>query len=317
MNKGFNSKTGFKNYIINGAFDVWQRGESFASNGYTADRWKVNSSGDAPTTSRSNITNTDADGVSYYRKKLLRITSGDDTTALDIRQIIEYGELSVLKEYTFSLAMKRQNDSNYRVSAISIRYYTSDGYEDEVILSQGFELSDILRTYSFTFSMPPYSGSASTIYGYDLITRFSGYASNSYVDLVNVQLEEGSYATEFEQRPYGLELSLCQRYYEFGGTSPIDKYNGIRINTGIIATGDQYRAQQYFSVPKRITPTVTLIDNDGTFGKIGLENGNGSVIANEVPDAVVIYEYGFTITHDLATPEASGIRCGWVADAEL
>ena len=29
----------------------------------------------------------------------------------------------------------------------------------------------------------------------------------------NVQLEEGSVATPFEQRPIGLELSLCQRYY--------------------------------------------------------------------------------------------------------
>ena len=255
MNKGFNSKTGFKNYIINGAFDVWQRGESFASNGYTADRWKVNSSGDAPTTSRSNITNTDADGVSYYRKKLLRITSGDDTTGLDIGQTIEYGELSALKEYTFSLAMKRQNDSNYRVSEISIRYYTSDGYEDEVILSQGFELSDILRTYSFTFSMPPYSGSASTIYGYDLITRFSGYASNSYVDLVNVQLEEGSYATEFEQRPYGLELSLCQRYYEKVINPASSQVCYVQADNSTFAHWTCHYKQ-----PKRTTPTVNILD---------------------------------------------------------
>jgi hypothetical protein len=31
---------------------------------------------------------------------------------------------------------------------------------------------------------------------------------------VNVQLEVGSVATEFERRPYGTELSLCERYYQ-------------------------------------------------------------------------------------------------------
>ena len=32
--------------------------------------------------------------------------------------------------------------------------------------------------------------------------------------ITGVQLEVGSVATDFEQRPYGLELSLCQRYYQ-------------------------------------------------------------------------------------------------------
>ena len=30
----------------------------------------------------------------------------------------------------------------------------------------------------------------------------------------NIQLEEGTVATPFEQRPIGLEFSLCQRYYQ-------------------------------------------------------------------------------------------------------
>jgi len=33
-----------------------------------------------------------------------------------------------------------------------------------------------------------------------------------------VQLEEGSVATPFENRPIGTELALCQRYYEYVGT---------------------------------------------------------------------------------------------------
>ena len=37
---------------------------------------------------------------------------------------------------------------------------------------------------------------------------------NVPTDADNVQLEEGSVATPFEQRPYGAELALCQRYYQ-------------------------------------------------------------------------------------------------------
>ena len=43
--------------------------------------------------------------------------------------------------------------------------------------------------------------------------RFDFESGKNFI-IGNVQLEEGSVATPFEQRPYGLELSLCQRYYE-------------------------------------------------------------------------------------------------------
>lgn len=48
--------------------------------------------------------------------------------------------------------------------------------------------------------------------GQNLWIKFASDATGSTFNFV--QLEEGSVATPFEQRPYGLELSLCQRYYE-------------------------------------------------------------------------------------------------------
>ena len=48
--------------------------------------------------------------------------------------------------------------------------------------------------------------------GQNLWIKFTSDATGSTFNFV--QLEEGTAATPFENRPYGLELSLCQRYYE-------------------------------------------------------------------------------------------------------
>lgn len=39
-------------------------------------------------------------------------------------------------------------------------------------------------------------------------------SANAYIDVTGLQLEKGAIATPFEFRSYGIELQLCQRYYE-------------------------------------------------------------------------------------------------------
>lgn len=60
------------------------------------------------------------------------------------------------------------------------------------------------------------------------------------------QLEPGTVATPFEQRPIGIELALCQRYFE-GGVGKIAGYgfNGIANANPV-----------YFKASKRVTPTL-------------------------------------------------------------
>jgi hypothetical protein len=67
--------------------------------------------------------------------------------------------------------------------------------------------------------------------------------------ITGVQFEEGFIATPFENRPIGIELSLCQRYYETG--SYLAGY--YWVNTWGAARSDNVTFKQ----PKRIAPDMT------------------------------------------------------------
>ena len=71
--------------------------------------------------------------------------------------------------------------------------------------------------------------------------------------ITGVQLEKGVTATSFDYRPYGTELSLCQRYYEV--------FYADSATNGILAglfSGTTYYAMWQYKQNKRATPTVAL-----------------------------------------------------------
>ena len=86
--------TGFKNQIINGAFDVWQRGTSFSTNNvYTADRWIAVANSGSPTVTRGD--NTFPTGSKY-----MYVLSGN-IPYLEQR-IEDYSQFVEGDEWTFS-----------------------------------------------------------------------------------------------------------------------------------------------------------------------------------------------------------------------
>ena len=68
------------------------------------------------------------------------------------------------------------------------------------------------------------------------------------------QLEEGSVATPFEVRPIGLELALCQRYFE-RISSDGGRHN---IGTGSIITPTTVIVPMQYAVKKRVIPSVSI-----------------------------------------------------------
>ena len=103
--------------------------------------------------------------------------------------------------------------------------------------------------------------------------------------MTGIQLEVGSYATEFEHRSYAEELRRCQRYYHKNTTAP----------SGMFITDNADSTLAYgtcnFPVTMRVAPTVLVTsDNNGnTDGKV-TQHGEAHNIA-ATPGQIT--QYGF------------------------
>ena len=107
--------------------------------------------------------------------------------------------------------------------------------------------------------------------------------TGNFINVTEVQLEEGSVATPFERRPIGLELALCQRYCQV--------YTGI-VNQRVGLSGNGGNTSYPTLILKTImrsTPTLT-VSSASHFNIEGLNGGKtapSSLSANILsPDSV-------------------------------
>jgi hypothetical protein len=108
--------------------------------------------------------------------------------------------------------------------------------------------------------------------------------------ITGVQLEKGSTATSFDYRPYGTELQLAQRYYEFDTYKLLVASNGSNLLIGRLT----------YKVPKRIAVTLGL-SNAGISGGYNPPTAQAASSVNGID------------------VERTGgeINFGWTASAEL
>ena len=92
--------------------------------------------------------------------------------------------------------------------------------------------------------------------------------------ITGVQLEKGRVATSFDVRPYGTELSLCQRYYQrVSGTG--------NVYSGFNATTSRADASVAFPVTMRTAPTA--LEQSGTAGDYNVIYQGTTATCTSVP----------------------------------
>ena len=227
--------SGFRNAIINGDFRINQRGFSSGSTGGTfmADRWYFNNQGGTGTLTASlqNFT-PGTSPAGYEGTRFARIvTSGQSAvgTRSDLIQNIE--DVRTFAGQTITVSFWAKSASGTPSVTVELGQYFGTGDSPSAFVSTNTKLVMTGGTswtrYSFSYTVPSLSGKTigsnndHYLYlgiwvsaGSDFNARSAslGIQSNTF-DFWGVQVEKGTIATPFEQRPIGTELALCQRYY--------------------------------------------------------------------------------------------------------
>lgn len=272
---------GFKNYIINGNFDIWQRGDSFSSispNFFTADRWLLDWAGVA-----SGLSASKQPGLVGKNSLYITRTGG---TYMQVYQMVEnQGNLSN-KTFTFSALVRSSNNGTINFKIADGRAGTNFLYNQTPVTLE----ANIPKKIVFTIQLGQVSADA-------LFVGLTTTCTDLYIGAV--QMEEGSVATPFEQRPIGLELSLCERYYEINNS--LD-FSGVWWS-GYVNPGAPYYASAKFKIRKRALPTTTKLREEAL--RITSVSIDG---ANE--DGIRVSAAGLEAGHGY-------FRLGWSAEAEL
>ena len=209
------------NYIINGAFDIWQRGTSFTSSGvYTADRFRQfhDGSGVSKTISRQtfspNALNVAGFGEEEFFFRYQVTSAGTSNTYHFVDVLVE--DVRTLAGQTATLSFWAKSAATSPIQANIIQNFGSGGSSevDTTFVSLA-NTSTSWNRFIGTITIPSISGKTVGA-GSHIYIRFSMPANTTFtMDLWGVQLEAGSVATPFKRNANSLqaELAACQRYY--------------------------------------------------------------------------------------------------------
>jgi hypothetical protein len=286
---------GMRNRIINGNMSIDQRNAGAAvtvtndANYYTTDRWQIVESSSC-VLSAQQVT----DAPSGFNNSLkLTVTTaagsiGASETGFLLQRIegfntadLSFGTASastitlsywVKSSITGTFGGSLKNASSNRSYPFSYTIIAANTWEQKIVTIVG----DTSGTWTgatngigigLTFDIGSGSsrrGTASTwaASNFDGVTGATSIVTtlNATWQITGVQLEKGSAATAFENRQFGTELALCQRYY-----------CGQNVTDDIIfgyLNGNNVVGRCGFPVTMRVAPTITIYSG-GVANKTG------------------------------------------------
>jgi hypothetical protein len=296
------------NLLINGDFQVWQRGTSFLNvintGIYTSDRWLC-------------YGNASHNGSVFKTIKGIKLISNTSASYSRIKQTFEDDFKNKLlgKEVTLSINVKNiQGGALFYVMDGGAGFVNANLYKG--INTVTFKMKDIFTSY------------------FGIAIQVNQGATGDYIELEWVKLELGSKATPFVPRTYAEELAMCQRYYEKSYRSDMypgtDTYSGRDMGKADVAIAFSTAGifnlgrKLIYSQRKRIAPTVTLYGRGtGLAPNTIYKNAQGSCRTGCTVYSVTAGDMGFesisvdNSSNSVAFSIGDMFEFNWVADAEI
>ena len=304
---------GFKNRIINGAMVIDQRNAGAevnpaVSNTYYTDRWNAVSGAAGKFKIGQNAGSvTPPSGFSYYTglTSLSAYTAGA-SESFGIQQRIEgynmadlaWGTASavavtlsfwVYSSLTGTFGGALRNGASNRSYPFSYTISAANTWEQKTVTIAGDTTGTWVTTTGIGMSVLFAIGVGSTLSGtagawaaadYRSVTGAVSVVGTNTATfyITGVQLEKGSTATSFDYRPYGTELSLCQRYY-YRITAGVD--SAIMSDSGYAVSTTSARFVIRYPITMRTAPTA--LEQTGTAANYVIRYQSSSVASSAVP----------------------------------
>jgi hypothetical protein len=265
-NIGPGVQTGNRNILINGAFDIWQRGTSGTSSGGAiySDMWHQYTDTGSGTQSRDLAVTVPGVAMQSYK-----FTAGGSATNFSLWQIIESANCSHLVNQTVTLSFYAQVSTARNINVTMALATTADmGWTGAwtTFSNTPVAIGTSMARYTVTATVP--SNMKTMNIGFS--SGGTNFAAGSTLNITGVQLELGSVATPFEKRSIANEVSLCQRY--FCSSFPIGVAPTTPSGTGMSGGNDltsytptvsnSYSNVKAFPVPMRSAPTLTIYNSE-------------------------------------------------------
>ena len=344
---------GLRNKIINGSMEIAQRGTSFTVNtgfgaNYTLDRYSRIAVTSAVVTVTQASDGPASEPTLPYSLRCTVATADPTVTASELWTLLQkiegYSARDLIgKTFTLSFWVRSAKVGTHCVAFYNNDYPSADRYyvaEYNISVADTWEYKEITiigglitaGTWDWT------NGSGLTV-GWTLYcgaTRQgvagswqSGWAlaTSSQVNVLDtignifaitgVQLEVGNTPTPFEHRPFGVELGMCQRYYEKSfpyATAPAQNVGaslGAAYATGQVLN-QTFSSLVKFAVAKRAAPTITTYAPDAA-------SANWTTITGVTPTATTanIGDSAFAVVGSAAVTAGASYSIHWQASAEL
>jgi hypothetical protein len=327
--QGFPVQVYRKNLIINGNFDIWQRGTTNPApnvGGCVADRFRCDWDGNAGVNiSRQNFVlgQTEVPNEPSYFHRWQQVTAGSGATVHKISQSIE--SVRTLAGKTATVTFWAKSDAVRPLKVTVTQFFGPGGSEPVEKIVGNFQLTTSWSKYTATFQVPALAGKILGSANGDTLRLAFDLPLNALqsVDLAQVQLEEGPISTPFEYRNAAQELTYCQRYYEksFIADFPVQAGNGISTCQATFAQVSAGNTGQYgmligFLVQKRVRPTMRMFSPGDNSSQIWNQT-IGKACTGTTVQGVTERNVAFATVTAVGSAPGHTLQLEWTADAEI
>jgi hypothetical protein len=325
----------YRQALINGNFDVWQRGTSISltgySNTYLADRWQIQPI-NAGTYTFSQQDGTGVNG-SNYCLRLQRNIGQTSTDGMVVKYSLETNTSIKLRGQTLTLSFWARCGANFSPASNTIiaSILTGTGTDQSlyagftgqaIIANTGLPITTSWVKYSITSSVV---GSTISQLGIQISATTVGTAgTNDYFEIAQVQLCAGAVALPFMPKSFSDELRDCQRYYEKSyiySQAPLTASAAGYLTMYALGTTVDGSRMGYvkYNVPKRTSATVMVYPFSTPSNTFRVSDTGGTDLAVNSGTIGTNSEWGFNIMNTSGGNITTGnaIIFHYTASAEL